>query len=100
MLLEASCPTSLTMLSYLVPAAILALSASPVRGDTSFLQPPAAGPFRNYRDNPLYEVGERIDVQWQSDLDFMDLILWQDYPGAGDGMSFFLKLTGKTSHFS
>jgi hypothetical protein len=84
------------MLSYLAPAAILALSITPARGDTSFLQPPAAGPFRNYRDNPIYDVGERIDVQWNSDLDFMDLILWQDYPGAGDGMSFFLKLAGKT----
>lgn len=80
------------MLSLLVPAALVALSVPAVRGDSQWVQPPNAGPNLNFRNNPTYEVGESMDVQWDSDIEFMDVILWQDYPGAGDGMNFFIKL--------
>ncbi|KAH6985821.1 hypothetical protein BKA56DRAFT_579176 [Ilyonectria sp. MPI-CAGE-AT-0026] len=63
-----------------------------VRSESSFSQPPGPGPAGNYRDNPTYEVGEKIDIQWSSDLETMDLLLWQEYPGAGDSSSFFDRL--------
>lgn len=84
----------LKMHSRLLVGTLFALYGPLARCDTSFLQPPAEGPPGNYRDNPSYDVGERIDVQWTSDLDFMDLILWQDYPDAGNGQNFFIKLLG------
>ncbi|KAH6889648.1 hypothetical protein B0T10DRAFT_38069 [Thelonectria olida] len=48
--------------------------------ETSFSQPPSSGPANNFQDNPTYKVGEKIDLQWSSNLTSMDLVLWQQYP--------------------
>jgi hypothetical protein len=63
-----------------------------VRSTSSFSQPPGSGPAGNYRDNPEYDVGEKIDVQWTSDLERMDLWLWQEYPAAAEGSYYYYKL--------
>ncbi len=69
------------MLSYILPAIVLALSSVlPAQAESSFLQPPAAGPSANYRNNPRYALGERIEIQWMSDLELMHIMLWQEYP--------------------
>lgn len=78
-------------------AVVLGALAAGVRATSSFVQPPAAGPEGNYRDNPIYHPGEKIDMQWTSDLDLMDLLLWQEYPPAGDGNFFYVSLLGKIS---
>lgn len=81
----------------LVPLAVVLGAFSKAVGATSsFSQPPAAGPANNYRDNPTYEVGENIDIQWTSDLDNMDLTLWQQYPMASDTDSFYVDLFSKS----
>ncbi|KJK87876.1 hypothetical protein H633G_08296 [Metarhizium anisopliae BRIP 53284] len=59
---------------------------------TNFTQPPANGPNANYQDNPVYQQGQKIDVQWKSDLDTMDLFVFQQYPAAGKGVQFLKKL--------
>ncbi|KID84786.1 hypothetical protein MGU_07936 [Metarhizium guizhouense ARSEF 977] len=61
---------------------------------TNFTQPPANGPNANYQDNPVYQQGQKIDVQWKSDLDTMDLFVFQQYPAAGKGVQFLKKLRG------
>ena len=50
-----------------------ALAATTVKADSKFSRPPGAGPSGDYRDNPTYKVGEKLDVQWDSDLDRMAL---------------------------
>ncbi|KAF7543279.1 hypothetical protein G7Z17_g10872 [Cylindrodendrum hubeiense] len=63
-----------------------------VLSTSAFSQPPGPGPAGNYRDNPVYEVGEKIDMQWSSDLETMDLLLWQEYPNAGNGQNYYWRL--------
>ncbi|KAH0594017.1 hypothetical protein MHUMG1_08340 [Metarhizium humberi] len=63
---------------------------------TNFTQPPANGPNANYQDNPVYQQGQKIDVQWKSDLDTMDLFVFQQYPAAGKGVQFLKKLRGRS----
>ncbi|OAQ58324.1 hypothetical protein VFPPC_11659 [Pochonia chlamydosporia 170] len=63
-----------------------------VLGKSRFTQPPANGPDGNYQDNPVYALGKQVDVQWQSDLDTMDLILFEQYPAAGKGVQYLKKL--------
>ena len=74
--------------------AIAGALAATVKADSKFSRPPGAGPPGDYRDNPSYDVGEKLDVQWDSDLERMDLRLWQDYPAAGGGNSFYYRLKG------
>lgn len=86
----------------LVPlAAIVGSFITGVRSTSQFSLPPASGPVGNYRDNPSYEVGDHLDVQWTSDLDSMDLTLWQEYPMANedDGTFWFKKLQGEDLDF-
>jgi hypothetical protein len=68
-----------------------------VVGLSNFTQPPPAGPNANYQDNPVYQQGQKIDVQWRSNLDSMDLILFQQYPAAGKGVQYLRKLRRKSS---
>ncbi|EFY87362.1 hypothetical protein J3458_015491 [Metarhizium acridum] len=63
-----------------------------VVGKTNFTQPPANGPNANYQDNPVYQPGQKIDVQWKSDLETMDLFVFQQYPAAGKGVQYLKKL--------
>lgn len=79
-------------------ALFLSLAALPaiVLGEDRFVQPGGSGPAGNYQDNPTYQLGEKIDVQWESSIEYMDLILWQDYPRANGNSFFFKKVKGMT----
>lgn len=34
---------------------------------TNFINPPANGTLNDFRDNPVYRLGDRINIQWESD---------------------------------
>lgn len=76
--------------------------AATVAANSTFVQPPNHGPGNNYQDNPVYKEGQKVDLQWQSDLDIMDLIIFQVYPSAGKGNEFFYKVKRKSAccHFA
>lgn len=41
-----------------------------------FRQPPGAGPTGNFRSNPIYVIGEILDIQWDSDDDSAAVTLY------------------------
>ncbi|KAM0430894.1 hypothetical protein ACHAPT_005527 [Fusarium lateritium] len=84
----------------LLPLAILLSSfAARVLGDTKFVTPGAAGS-DSWRNNPGFDVGESMNVEWETDLEETNLLLWQDYPSAGGGTQFFLPLKENTTSTS
>ncbi|GKT94952.1 hypothetical protein Ct61P_12802 [Colletotrichum tofieldiae] len=50
------------------------------RSENRFRRPPGPGPTGDYRDNPVYTLGDKIDLQWEMNLESMDLVLWQQQP--------------------
>ncbi|KAF7554776.1 hypothetical protein G7Z17_g2656 [Cylindrodendrum hubeiense] len=64
---------------------LLATLITSIRCESSFVLPPNAGPANNYQDNPSYNVGKTINVEWNSDLPSMDIIIWQQYPAPKKG---------------
>ncbi|OHE90553.1 hypothetical protein CORC01_14151 [Colletotrichum orchidophilum] len=52
------------------------------RSENRFRRPPGPGPAGDFRDNPVYTLGDNIDLQWETDLKNIDLILWQQQPPA------------------
>ncbi|OLN96896.1 hypothetical protein CCHL11_02462 [Colletotrichum chlorophyti] len=66
---------------YFTVAVLLgSLLSRSVRSETRFLRPPGPGPLEDYRDNPVFELGEKIDLQWETDLKAVDLLVWQQQP--------------------
>lgn len=76
-------------------AIFLSVFVANVVGLTNFTQPPASGPDANYQDNPVYQEGQKIDVQWRTNLDTFDLLLFQQYPSPGKGVQYLKKLRRK-----
>lgn len=72
----------LTMRFSLQCAAVTALAIllSPARGETKFSKPGPVGQAGFYRNNPSYTIGEEMKIEWTSDLESMDLVLWIEYP--------------------
>jgi hypothetical protein len=58
------------------------------------VQPPPSGQTGDFEDNQEYEVGDVIDVQWESDLELMDVWLWQDYPPLDNGLFRYFQVNG------
>ncbi|KAK5989463.1 hypothetical protein PT974_10984 [Cladobotryum mycophilum] len=83
-------------MSLLLSFVALFTAIAGVYSESSFSQPPAAGPNSIYRDNPRYKVGQEIDLQWTSDLEYMDLLLWQQYPSAQQGQVGYTSLLSKS----
>ncbi|KAK1593939.1 uncharacterized protein LY79DRAFT_668875 [Colletotrichum navitas] len=54
------------------------------RAEDSFRRPPGPGLTGDYRDNPVYAVGDSIDLQWETTLESADLALCQEQPSGGD----------------
>ncbi|KAJ0297592.1 hypothetical protein COL516b_010645 [Colletotrichum fioriniae] len=50
------------------------------RSENRFRRPPGPGPAGDFRDNPVYTLGDNIDLQWEMDLKNIDLIVWQQQP--------------------
>ncbi|KAF7556400.1 hypothetical protein G7Z17_g1457 [Cylindrodendrum hubeiense] len=63
--------------SFLRLALLLLLSAN-AHGETRFLRPPDSGPTRDYRDNPIYEIGQKLDIQWEMDYENASIIVQQE----------------------
>lgn len=48
-----------------------------VPGETQFLRPPAYGPPSDYADNPVYELGDKLQVAWIMDFSICNMSLMQ-----------------------
>ncbi|KAJ0160916.1 hypothetical protein CTA2_7082 [Colletotrichum tanaceti] len=64
---------TLLLLGILYPAAL-------ARSENGFRRPPGPGPTGDYRDNPVYMLGDEIDLQWETSLKAVDVVLWQQQP--------------------
>jgi hypothetical protein len=42
-----------------------------------FRRPPGPGPIWDYRDNPVYELGQELDVSWEVNYDKCNMTLIQ-----------------------
>ncbi|KAF4450291.1 Crumbs protein like protein 3 [Fusarium austroafricanum] len=87
------------MLAILPFTALLGSFAAQVAADSSFKTPGGSGS-TNFKNNPKYDVGESMNVEWETDLDKTNLLLWQDYPAAGGGTQFFVGLKENTTSTS
>lgn len=81
------------MLAILPLTVLLGSFIARAAADTSFITPGGSGS-TGWKNNPSYEVDESMNVEWTTDLEETNLLLWQDYPSAGGGTQFFLQLRG------
>lgn len=72
---------------------LLGSFATRAAADSTFITPGGSGT-SGWKNNPSYDVDESINVEWETDLDKTNLLLWQDYPAAGGGTQFFMSLKG------
>ena len=77
---------------------LLSTFATRAAADTSFITPGGSGT-SGWKNNPSYDVDESMNVEWQTDLEMTNLLLWQDYPSAGGGTQFFMGLKGMPSEW-
>ncbi|KAE8381264.1 hypothetical protein BDV26DRAFT_255676 [Aspergillus bertholletiae] len=55
------------------------LAYSPVLAEPGiFYNPPTGGPIHVYKDNPVYELGQTVQLRWATSLEFLSLMLWQN----------------------
>ncbi|KAF5678376.1 Crumbs like 3 [Fusarium heterosporum] len=87
------------MLAILPLTVLLGSFVARAAADTSFVTPGGSGS-TGWKNNPSYEVDESMNVEWNTDLDETNLLLWQDYPDAGGGTQFFLQLRENTTSTS
>ncbi|KAK2039317.1 hypothetical protein LZ31DRAFT_598922 [Colletotrichum somersetense] len=45
-----------------------------------------------YRDNPVYAVGDSVELRWETSFEAADLVLWQEQPDGGDARPAFATL--------
>ncbi|KAJ4312189.1 hypothetical protein N0V84_010055 [Fusarium piperis] len=84
----------------LLPFAVLLSSfTAKVLCDTKFTTPGSAGS-DSWRNNPGFDVGESMNVEWETDLEETNLLLWQDYPRAGGGTQFVFQYRENTTSTS
>ncbi|PGH13426.1 hypothetical protein AJ79_03705 [Helicocarpus griseus UAMH5409] len=43
-----------------------------------FYNPPTGGPIHEYKDNPIYELGQTVQLRWATTLEYFSLVLWQN----------------------
>ncbi|KAF7550669.1 hypothetical protein G7Z17_g5559 [Cylindrodendrum hubeiense] len=48
-----------------------------VHAETRFRRPPGPGPNRDYHDNPKYEIGEKLNIQWEMEFDNARILILQ-----------------------
>lgn len=56
---------------------LVLLAAACVHCETVFQRPPGPGPNRDYRDDPIYELGQEIDLIWEMDFEEASIVIWQ-----------------------
>lgn len=79
---------TLLLLGILYPATL-------ARSENRFRRPPGPGPTGDYRDNPVYTLGDEIDLQWETSFKAVDVVLWQQQP-KGNTKSAFSRLAGES----
>ncbi|KAM0542727.1 hypothetical protein ACHAPJ_012660 [Fusarium lateritium] len=79
---------------------VFAIAPALSLGDNKFTEPGPDGAAGQYQSNPVYDIGDRMDMVWDSDFKYMDVILWQDYPAGGNNTSFLVKLEDNTTSTS
>lgn len=58
----------------------LAILFASVSAQGTFIQPPQPGTTGDFSNDPTYRIGENMTVKWDSNLQSMDLRLFQQYP--------------------
>ncbi|OGM51372.1 hypothetical protein ABOM_000108 [Aspergillus bombycis] len=59
--------------------ALAILVYSPVAAEPGiFYNPPTGGPIHVYKDNPVYELGQTVQLRWATSLEYLSLMLWQN----------------------
>ncbi|TDZ21425.1 hypothetical protein Cob_v005579 [Colletotrichum orbiculare MAFF 240422] len=53
-----------------------------------FLRPPSPGPMEDFRDNPVYTLGDTVDLRWETSFAAVDVMLWQQQPRGSSKMVF------------
>jgi hypothetical protein len=43
-----------------------------------FYNPPTGGPIHDYSENPVYELGQTVQLRWATSLQWFSLVLWQN----------------------
>lgn len=84
--MQVTAPLLLLLLGFLFPIC--------ARSENRFRRPPGPGPAGDFRDNPVYRLGDRIDLQWDTDLDAVDVLVRQKQPN-GVAKPAYAKLAGK-----
>ncbi|OHW99299.1 hypothetical protein CSPAE12_02001 [Colletotrichum incanum] len=56
----------------------LLLAVRSARAENRFRRPPGPGPAGDFRDNPSYTLGSQLDLQWETDFESIDLLIWQE----------------------
>lgn len=44
----------------------------------TFLNPPTGGPIHDYSQNPVYKLGQTVQLRWATDLNSFSILLWQN----------------------
>ncbi|KAK1985711.1 hypothetical protein LZ30DRAFT_778833 [Colletotrichum cereale] len=60
------------------PLLLLLLAARGTLAENRFRRPPGPGPTGDFRDNPVYALGSQLDLQWETDFESVDLLVWQE----------------------
>lgn len=79
------------MRSVIFLTSLLGLSGLAISANT-FNRPPSGGIKGDFRDNPTYKEGERVEFLWDTDLAYVDVVIWQRFPlpsSANDGVTYF-----------
>ncbi|KAE8334003.1 hypothetical protein BDV39DRAFT_165520 [Aspergillus sergii] len=59
--------------------ALAILAYFPVAAEPGiFYNPPTGGPIHVYKDNPVYELGQTVQLRWATSLEYLSLMLWQN----------------------
>jgi hypothetical protein len=43
-----------------------------------FYNPPTGGPIHEYQDNPVYTLGKTVQLRWDTTLEIISIMLWQN----------------------
>ncbi|KAF4969734.1 hypothetical protein FSARC_3077 [Fusarium sarcochroum] len=76
----------------------MAMAAATVRSDTVFQRPPGPGPNRDYRDDPIYKLGDEIDMIWEMDFEQANIVVWQqDINSAFGDEAYYAEVISKSA---
>lgn len=68
----------------LISLGLIAVLVTRGLSDTVFRKPPVPGNHGDFSENPTYEVGDTVEIEWVTNLDKVTVYLWQDFPPASN----------------